>query len=333
MPGRKFSSSSTYRYGFNGKENDKDAGEGIQDYGARIYNTRLGRFLIVDPLDKQYPWYTPYQFAGNKPIIAIDLDGLEELLSIAKFRAEAAKLGVIGNKRVGELFERVAVAAMKGRSVTTFSNSNINYPSAAREDRNGAEGPSAVRPDLVGFTFDISDISAAKTDIRYGANQFFEVKATSALITRAYRKGQIEGMVDVLSEQAKLNKDKAAELVLVGTADLKIGADMFEYAFNKGVTISVVVAGIDDHGEIYFSDIKEIQAGKGRSDVLSKVKQTFRQLAQIFSGPFKDKLGFDLKDFTNGISNKEKTVDSKKDNVSQPVTGANNPDPIEVNDQ
>jgi hypothetical protein len=29
-------------------------------------------------LAPSYPWYTPYQFAGNKPIWAVDLDGLEE---------------------------------------------------------------------------------------------------------------------------------------------------------------------------------------------------------------------------------------------------------------
>lgn len=32
----------------------------------------------MDPLSPQYPWYTPYQFAGNKPINSVDLDGLEE---------------------------------------------------------------------------------------------------------------------------------------------------------------------------------------------------------------------------------------------------------------
>jgi RHS repeat-associated protein len=81
MPGRKFSASSLYRYGFNGKENDNEVkGEGNQqDYGMRIYDTRLGRFLSVDPLTKTYPWYTPYQFAGNSPIQAIDLDGLEDV--------------------------------------------------------------------------------------------------------------------------------------------------------------------------------------------------------------------------------------------------------------
>jgi hypothetical protein len=49
-----------------------------QDYGLRVYDGRLGRFLSVDPLTKQYPWYTPYQFAGNTPIQAVDLDGAVE---------------------------------------------------------------------------------------------------------------------------------------------------------------------------------------------------------------------------------------------------------------
>jgi RHS repeat-associated protein len=81
MPGRKFTGGSvSYRYGFNGKEEDDEVkGDGNQqDYGMRIYDPRLGRFLSVDPLTKDYPHYTPYSYAGNKPIKFIDLDGLEE---------------------------------------------------------------------------------------------------------------------------------------------------------------------------------------------------------------------------------------------------------------
>jgi len=80
LPGRSYSSGNSYRYGFNGKENDNEVkGTGNQyDYGFRIYDPRIGRFLSVDPLDKDYPWYTPYQFAGNKPTRFIDLDGAEE---------------------------------------------------------------------------------------------------------------------------------------------------------------------------------------------------------------------------------------------------------------
>ena len=71
-----------YRFGFNGKEMDNDMSGGntgvFYDYGFRIYDARLARFMSVDPLTKSYPHYTPYQFAGNKPINSIDLDGLEE---------------------------------------------------------------------------------------------------------------------------------------------------------------------------------------------------------------------------------------------------------------
>jgi RHS repeat-associated protein len=79
MVGRSFSASE-YRFGFNGKENDNEVkGQGSQqDYGMRIYAPRLGRFLSIDPLTNSYPWYTPYQFAGNSPVKFVDLDGLEE---------------------------------------------------------------------------------------------------------------------------------------------------------------------------------------------------------------------------------------------------------------
>lgn len=79
MPGRGYSAGSGYRYGFNGKEQDSEVkGEGNQeDYGLRIYDPRLGRFLSVDPLSAEYPELTPYQFTSNSPIANIDLDGLE----------------------------------------------------------------------------------------------------------------------------------------------------------------------------------------------------------------------------------------------------------------
>ncbi len=40
-------------------------------------DTRIGRFFAVDPLFRDYPWYSPYQFAGNTPIEAKELEGLE----------------------------------------------------------------------------------------------------------------------------------------------------------------------------------------------------------------------------------------------------------------
>lgn len=84
MPGRSFATDK-YRFGFNGKEKDAEGmggGGSTYDYGFRIYNPQIAKFLSVDPLTKSYPWYTPYQFAGNMPIWAIDLDGLEEQIVV-----------------------------------------------------------------------------------------------------------------------------------------------------------------------------------------------------------------------------------------------------------
>ncbi|OQP43609.1 hypothetical protein A4H97_33835 [Niastella yeongjuensis] len=81
QPGRSYLSPNgdKYRYGFNGKENDNEVkGDGNQqDYGMRVYDPRLGKFLSVDPLTTKFPELTPYQFASNSPIVAIDLDGAE----------------------------------------------------------------------------------------------------------------------------------------------------------------------------------------------------------------------------------------------------------------
>lgn len=76
MPARKFGNEN--RYGFNGKERDKDMHSlTAYDYGFRIYNPAIGKFLSVDPLTQSYPFYTPYQYAANSPILSVDIDGLE----------------------------------------------------------------------------------------------------------------------------------------------------------------------------------------------------------------------------------------------------------------
>ncbi|NUY82715.1 hypothetical protein HUK80_17565 [Flavobacterium sp. MAH-1] len=42
-----------------------------------MHDPRVGRFFAVDPLEKKYPWYTPYQFSGNRVVDMVELEGLE----------------------------------------------------------------------------------------------------------------------------------------------------------------------------------------------------------------------------------------------------------------
>jgi len=75
QPGRQYGSAQ--KYGYNGKENDNDIGNS-QNYGMREYDQYADVFWSVDPITGKYPELTPYQFASNTPIQAIDLDGKEE---------------------------------------------------------------------------------------------------------------------------------------------------------------------------------------------------------------------------------------------------------------
>jgi len=79
VPQRNYSSPS-YRYGFQGQEKDDEIkGNGNSlNYKFRMHDPRIGRFFAMDPLAKKYPWYTPYQFSGNKVIHMVELEGLEE---------------------------------------------------------------------------------------------------------------------------------------------------------------------------------------------------------------------------------------------------------------
>jgi len=71
-----------YKFSFNGKEKDNETyGEGnAYDFGARIYDSRLGKWLSVDPLVAKYPYVSPYSFCANNPIIYIDPDGKKVVL-------------------------------------------------------------------------------------------------------------------------------------------------------------------------------------------------------------------------------------------------------------
>jgi RHS repeat-associated protein len=68
-------SSGDYRYGFNGMEKDSENNSGAYDFGARIYDGRLGRWLAVDPFFEGYPFISTYNFALNSVLQFVDSDG------------------------------------------------------------------------------------------------------------------------------------------------------------------------------------------------------------------------------------------------------------------
>jgi len=83
MPTRQWSDpNSKYKYGFNGMEKDDDinVNGGSYDFGARIYDSRLGRWLSLDPLSYKKAFISPFVGLANNPTIYIDINGEDEYI-------------------------------------------------------------------------------------------------------------------------------------------------------------------------------------------------------------------------------------------------------------
>jgi len=98
------------------------------DYGFRIYNPGIARFLSVDPLAPDYPELTTYQFASNTPINSIDLDGLEKEEIIHAFKWAGGKTIKLGKETAFGIY-----ALFTTNPVTTVHNI-YNGTTAAAND-------------------------------------------------------------------------------------------------------------------------------------------------------------------------------------------------------
>jgi RHS repeat-associated protein len=66
---------STNRWGFSGKEKQTVKNLGFLDFGARMLETEIGRWFVIDPLTEKYYSISPYAYCLNNPVNVIDPDG------------------------------------------------------------------------------------------------------------------------------------------------------------------------------------------------------------------------------------------------------------------
>ena len=84
-----------YRFGFNEKEKTDEIygdGNGV-DFGGRILDSRLGRWFSIDPTESKYPFFSPYSYCANSPIVFIDPDGK----TIVDSKGKEVKVTIVKN--------------------------------------------------------------------------------------------------------------------------------------------------------------------------------------------------------------------------------------------
>jgi RHS repeat-associated protein len=90
------------RYKFTGKERDTETG--YDDFGPRLYDARIARFLGPDPHGSSYPALSPYCYVGNNPLAFVDPTGMDSTSD-----AQAAQARQVASERAARLdrFARV----------------------------------------------------------------------------------------------------------------------------------------------------------------------------------------------------------------------------------
>jgi RHS repeat-associated protein len=146
LPGRN-SSDDSYRYGFQGQEMDDELkGEGNSvNYKYRMHDPRIGRFFAVDPLASKYPYMTPYQFAGNKPIWSREIEGLESEVDVKA--GVQISIGNIGNSSI-KAFAGIGLTTNTGGSVQGNFGVGFSLYSGGIGTNQGTTGKSSFNLDL-----------------------------------------------------------------------------------------------------------------------------------------------------------------------------------------
>ncbi len=298
-----------YRYGFNGKENDNEVkGEGNSlDFGARVYDPRIGRWLSVDPLSSKFPNETPYSFAACNPIRLIDADGRaasdppfwiwfretvlygNRMMTNGAFQRAADAYGVPSTApylpRLGRIFED---GVLRSAEKTSMKKPIYPYPVTSPNTH--------FIPDAIeNHTHSIVD-GWGKTEATKTTYDFKDAIITDAKFTTESKlrlTDQITGFIDYLSDQrgvsvngvatGEKNSDYGmATLIFATPSNVAIGQDVIDYAKQKNVNIYQRVAiQATSVGQTYSGDQSEQSA-------INNNKLKISEAFSVFTAPSKN---------------------------------------------
>lgn len=175
MPGRNYNDTA-FRFGFNNKEKDNEikAVANSVDFGSRIYDPRLARWLSVDPSEKRIPSFSPYHFASNNPIRFLDPDG-KFLLDVHQ-RITQEAIALFGGKILKEGFFSLRNAnfiyGIIGEGGTLDINAGITNPDLFHSGELGTTYDGSLHFDNMNYKQIMNNFSNIQSSINGSIDQY-----------------------------------------------------------------------------------------------------------------------------------------------------------------
>jgi RHS repeat-associated protein len=259
--------SRSYRYGFNGQEKvDEIKGVGNSlDFMFRVYDSRLGKFLSVDPLAKSYPWNSSYAFAENRVIDGVDLEGREWENANMKFIVATkgvSALKVISMKNghgFGDVQTQSFTFQAKGVDKKSFDAFKYGYVSC----------PQIINNNFYANYYPVSNNDEPRTDghpLKPGDNIKIDI---SGPLTNCYVRVKTAEVLEnsfVLTFQTLEGHVDAGEITFTGSFDPK--TNIFTFSINNETRVN--------NGSATYLGGRILQADQWE-DVIGNVKEAYLQ--------------------------------------------------------
>jgi len=271
MPGRSWKAASAdgYRFGFGGKEGDGEIkGENNSyDFGARIYDPRLGKWFSIDPLFKDYPAHSPYSYALNNPIVNIDKDG-KKVYFFPGLKYDPNNL-----KKFTKTFIRVMSGALGKKDFSTVTVGHRNVPQNLQWQADHGSIPIS----------NLKDDKVLRKSVKFVTDDFHKCNQGEPLNLVGSSYGSVVAAQTALyiaknRDNLKISSETEISVTLITSAVSKT-SPLYKALINAGVT--VIYDEVQDEGD----NVTGIAGNTPEEGAQNTVGITLPWLSKKYSGP------------------------------------------------